>query len=97
MIIKLSTTYLSPLGNNIFTDVVFEAATHLIIPLSSCNYGKSNTALPLRSCGLLLGAVPVEVADWQAVDINILAFFHYICDTDPEVLGSRSAPLCIVS
>lgn len=83
--------------NDIFTDVLFQGATHLIIPLSLGNHWKSNTALPLRSCGLLLGAVPVEVADWQTVDINILAFFHYVCHTDPEVLGARHTPLCVVS
>ncbi|KAA8595657.1 hypothetical protein FQN60_010948 [Etheostoma spectabile] len=41
--------------------------------------------------------VPVEVADWEAVDINILTFFHYVCYTNPEILGSWSTPLCIVS
>lgn len=96
MIINLSTTTIT-LRNDIFTDVLFQAATHLIIPLSLCSYWKSNTALPLRSCGLLLGTVPVEVADWQTVDINILAFFHYVCHADPEVLGSWGTPLCVVS
>lgn len=84
------------LRNDIFTDVLFQAATHLVVPLPLCSNWKSNTALPLVSCRLLLGAVPVQKADWHAVHINILAFFHYVCHTNPEVLGSWSASLCIV-
>ena len=97
MIITFLTTTVSPSGNDIFADVLLEAATHLVVPLALCDHWESNTALPLRSCGLLLGAIPVEVADWQTVDIDILAFFHYVCHTDPEVLGSRGTPLSIVS
>lgn len=80
-----------------FTDVLLQATAHLVLPLSLCCHWKSNTALPLRSCGLLLGAIPVEVADWHAVDINILTFLHYVWHTNPKLTWSWGTPLCIIS
>lgn len=84
------------LRNNIFTDVLLQAPAHLVIPLSLSSHRQHSTALPFCSRRLLLGAIPVEVADRQAVDVHILAFFHYVCHTNPEVPGSWGTSLCIV-
>lgn len=89
--------FLPPSGYYKFTDVLLQAAAHLVLPLSLCSHWKSDTALPLGSCGLLLGAIPVEVADRQAVDINILTFLHYVRHTNPELTRSWGTPLCIIS
>lgn len=71
-------------------------AAHLVVPLALRRYRQSHAALPLGARGLLLGAVPVEEAHWQAVDIHILALLHNVCHPDPEVPGCRSALLCVV-
>lgn len=71
-------------------------AAHLVVPLALRRYRQSHAALPLGARGLLLGAVPVEEAHWQAVDIHILALLHNVCHPDPEVPGCRSTLLCVV-
>lgn len=84
------------LGNGVFTNVLFLAKADLIMPLSLCSQWEHDTALPLGPCGLLLGLVPVEVADEHAVDVYILALLHNVCHTDPELLSTWRTPLGIV-
>lgn len=95
MQIRLLHCWLSS-GDHVFTDVRFEMAAHLVVPLALRGHRQSHAALPLGARGLLPGAVPVEEAHWQAVDVHVLALLHNVCHPDPEVPGSRSAPLGVV-
>lgn len=83
-------------GDDVFADVHFEMAAHLVLPLPLRCHWQSHAALPFGARGLLLGAVPVEEAHRQAVDIHVLALLHNVCHPDPKVPGSWSAPLCVV-
>lgn len=83
--------------NEVFTYVSLLGAAHLIVPLALCRKREHGTALSFSTCRLLLGAVPVEVGDGHAVDIDVLAFFNNIRHTYPEVFGAWGAEFGVVS
>lgn len=83
-------------GDDVFADVRFEMAAHLVVPLPLRRHRQGHAALPLGARGLLLGAVPVEEGHRQAVDVHVLALLHDVRHPDPKVPGSRRAPLCVV-